>query len=95
MLVKLSSKGQIVIPKEIRQSLGLKAGDELRATRVNRHIELEPVVDKRAAREALEALTGMFQESGDLLANLEKERKQEIERDDALFARYVGAARAD
>ncbi len=55
MLVKLSSKGQLVIPKEIRQSFGLKAGDELRVTRVNRHIELEPLVDKRAAREALDA----------------------------------------
>ena len=95
MRVKLSSKGQLVIPKEIRQSLGLKAGDELRVTRVNRHIELEPVVDKRAAREALDALTGMFKESGDLLTNLENERKQEIKRDEALLARYVGAARAD
>lgn len=28
--VKLSSKGQIVIPKEVREKLGLKAGDKLK-----------------------------------------------------------------
>ena len=95
MLVKLSSKGQLVIPKKIRQSLGLKAGDELYIRRVNHHIELVPVVDKEAAREALNTLAGMFKDSGDLIGRLENQRKQEIERDEALLARYVGAARAD
>ena len=28
--VKLSSKGQIVIPKEVREKLGLKAGDKIK-----------------------------------------------------------------
>jgi len=30
MEVKLSSKGQIVIPKEVREKLGLKAGDKVK-----------------------------------------------------------------
>jgi AbrB family looped-hinge helix DNA binding protein len=46
---RISSKGQVVIPKEIRDALHLKAGETLAVTREGRRIVLEasaPEVDK-------------------------------------------------
>lgn len=40
----LSPKYQIVIPKEIRQTLGLKPGQRLHVAVVGDHIELSPVL---------------------------------------------------
>ncbi|HET8613132.1 MAG TPA: AbrB/MazE/SpoVT family DNA-binding domain-containing protein [Sphingomonas sp.] len=39
--IKLSSKGQIVIPKDIRDALSLKPGETLRLSREGRRIVLE------------------------------------------------------
>lgn len=41
--VKTSSKGQIVIPKEIRDALGIKPGSILNIRLENKRIILEPV----------------------------------------------------
>jgi AbrB family looped-hinge helix DNA binding protein len=40
---RISSKGQVVIPKGIRESLRLKPGEILNVTREGRRIVLEPV----------------------------------------------------
>lgn len=40
----LSPKFQIVIPKEIRQSLGLQPGQRLAVTAKEGHIELTPIL---------------------------------------------------
>jgi AbrB family looped-hinge helix DNA binding protein len=40
---RISSKGQVVIPKEIRESLHLKPGEVLNISREGRRIVLEPV----------------------------------------------------
>ena len=40
---RLSSKGQIVIPKDIRDALRLKPGETLSVTREGRRIILEPL----------------------------------------------------
>jgi AbrB family looped-hinge helix DNA binding protein len=39
----LSSKGQVVIPKEIRDMLGLKEGDKLVIGVESAHVVIEPV----------------------------------------------------
>jgi AbrB family looped-hinge helix DNA binding protein len=39
--LKLSSKGQVVIPKDVRDALGLDVGSTLHMTRVGRQIVLE------------------------------------------------------
>ena len=43
MLVKVSPKGQITIPKQIRESLNLVAGDTIALIQVNDEIVLKPV----------------------------------------------------
>ncbi len=42
-IVRLSSKGQLVLPKKIREHLGLKPGEELKVDIVGGRIILEPV----------------------------------------------------
>jgi AbrB family looped-hinge helix DNA binding protein len=46
----LSSKGQVVIPKDVRQRLGLRAGDRVAFTVHEGHAHLE-----KQARDALKA----------------------------------------
>jgi AbrB family looped-hinge helix DNA binding protein len=73
MLVKLSSKGQLIIPKAVRRALGLEAGDELRLRLVERRIVLEPV----RGGSLIEALYGRYA-GAHLLEELEQEHQQEI-----------------
>ena len=75
VLVKLSSKGQLVIPKDIRQKLGLKAGDRLHVHVDEQGIHLEPV-----SKTAIDELFGVFAAT-DLIAELEAEHRQEVEND--------------
>ena len=48
--VKVSPKFQVVIPLEIRQALGLKAGQKLQVLRYENRIELIPVPDIKTMR---------------------------------------------
>ncbi|MHA1270901.1 MAG: AbrB/MazE/SpoVT family DNA-binding domain-containing protein [Candidatus Helarchaeota archaeon] len=41
----MSSKGQVVIPKEIRESLGLKLGSKFNVKLDEKKIILEPITD--------------------------------------------------
>ena len=75
MVVKLSSKGQLVIPKAVRRALNLDAGAEFDVRVAEGSIVLEPL------RELPEdALYGIFADV-DLLADLEAEHRQEVEDD--------------
>lgn len=44
-VVTLSSKGQIVLPREIRQALGLRKGDRLQVTQEGGRIVLTPYIE--------------------------------------------------
>jgi AbrB family looped-hinge helix DNA binding protein len=79
MLVRLSSKGQLVIPGSVRRALRLSTGTELNLEVIDRKIVLEPV----AAASPVDALYARFA-GHDLLGDLEQEHKQEIERDRAV-----------
>jgi AbrB family looped-hinge helix DNA binding protein len=80
MLLRLSSKGQVVLPKKIREKLNLKNGDQFQARIVNGNIILEPVkVDK------IERLHGILAGT-DVLKELEEEHRREIEHDRNLSA---------
>lgn len=75
-LATLSSKGQLVLPKAIRDALGLTPGTTIRIIPKGRKILLEPV-----AASMIERLYGKF--AGEkLLTDLEAEHRQEILRED-------------
>jgi AbrB family looped-hinge helix DNA binding protein len=42
--ITISAKGQIAIPKDIRDSLGIKAGDKFTVEIKNKAIELKPAI---------------------------------------------------
>ena len=76
MLIKLSSKGQLVIPKNIRENLGLRTGSQLRVHLVDDKIVLEPV----DAISAIDALYAKYPDD-DFLQDLEREHRKELDND--------------
>jgi len=79
MLVRLSSKGQLVIPGAVRRALRLSPGTELNLEVVGEKIVLEPV----DTASPVDALYGRFA-GHDLLGDLEREHMEEIERERAV-----------
>jgi AbrB family looped-hinge helix DNA binding protein len=75
MLLRLSSKGQVVLPKKIREKLHLKNGDQFQARIVDGKIILEPVKTDK-----IEKLHGILAGT-DILNELEQEHRREIEHD--------------
>lgn len=75
MVMRLSSKGQIVLPKNIRVKLNLKSGDQFVAKIVNETIVLEPVPVNVIAK-----LRGKYAKH-DFIKDLEEEHRKEIEND--------------
>ncbi len=70
--VRLSSGGRIVIPKAIRDRLGIHAGDELDVMVVRGAIQLRRERDWRRWQ-------GVLAGTGALLQDLEAEHRREIE----------------
>jgi AbrB family looped-hinge helix DNA binding protein len=78
MVVKLSSKGQLVLPKAVRQLLKLRPGSEFDVHVSEGRIVLEPITTTLVS-----ALYGKY--AGiDLLADLEAEHRSEVHDDAAL-----------
>lgn len=71
-VTSLSTRGQVVIPKEIRQALGLKAGTKLRVQLYGQTIILETLKPDLGSR-----LYGKYKGS-DLVSELEEEHKREL-----------------
>ena len=77
-VVRTYAKGQIIIPKEIRDRLGIKAGKALSVKLVNNHVEIKPLPD-----DPIGHLTGIFKSyPHSLSAELLKERKRDDEIDE-------------
>ena len=66
MTHKVGPKGQVVIPKQLRDELGIEPGDEVSFWRQDDHVAVRPV--GRAE------LRGRFRDH-DLAAELERERR--------------------
>lgn len=80
MLARLSSKGQLVIPKALRQALGLRAGTEFDIRLTEGKILLEPITSSPIA-----ALYGRYPDA-DFLADLEAEHRREMMNEEAIRA---------
>ncbi len=76
-IVRTSSKCQVVIPKPIREKLGIHPGKRILFRLVGDHAEMVPLPD-----DPIEALRGMLKSDVSLAEELLKERKKdnEIER---------------
>jgi AbrB family looped-hinge helix DNA binding protein len=77
-IVKIHAKGQIVLPKEIRDKLGVKPGAALSIKLVDNHAEITPLPD-----DPIEFLTGILKEYPRSLAKeLLEERRRDKDRDE-------------
>ena len=77
---RTSSKGQIVIPKEYRDKLGIKAGDRVGISIVGERVEIYALPE-----DPIEAACGMFAEGPSLVDALLEERRKEKEHEDRFF----------
>jgi AbrB family looped-hinge helix DNA binding protein len=80
-VVRTSSKGQIVIPKEFREKLGIGAGRKLLLRLVENHVEIVPLPE-----EPVKALRGMLKTGTSLAAELLEERRKDDARDETCHA---------
>jgi AbrB family looped-hinge helix DNA binding protein len=80
MLARLSSKGQLVIPRAIRQALKLRTGTQFHVQLREGKIILEPVMTS-----PVDVLYGKYPDA-DFLADLEAEHQQEVKDEAAVRA---------
>ena len=71
---KVSSKGQLVIPKEVRDKLGIKPGTILNVSIEGKRIILEP------ALEPPEIFVELGEKSEEILQELRRESEERIKR---------------
>ena len=77
-MVKLSSKGQVVIPKAIREKLGLAPRKPLLLELVGDHAEIRPAPDVK--KELKGSLTG----KPSMTKTLVQEHSREVKRDELI-----------
>ena len=71
-IVKISSKGQIVIPKEIREKLGVTPGKKVLLRMVGKHAEITPLPD-----DSIKAMRGIIKGGKSMAKELLAERKRD------------------
>jgi len=77
-IVKTHAKNQIIMPKRLRDKLGIKPGAMLSVELVDDHIEIRPLPD-----DPIEFLTGVFKSHPHSLAKeLLEERKKDNQTDE-------------
>jgi len=83
IIVKTSSKGQIILPKTIRKSLNIKPGQKLTLRVVGDHAEIKPL-----PTDPIEYLCGIFKDYPSSLAEeLLTERQKDKNREEIAIAR--------
>ena len=84
----VSSKGQLVIPKEMRDALSITASQRVFINIVDDHLEVVPL-----PHEPAEAYCGVFEKGSSLSASLLRERREELAREEKKAARFVRPSR--
>lgn len=74
--VVTSAKGQVVIPKEIRDKIGLKPGARAVVEAVGDHVEIRALSEN-----PIEHFCGIFKEGSSLTKALLKSRQEETDRE--------------
>ena len=74
--VTISAKGQVVIPKEIRDMIGLKSGGKAVVKAVGGHAEIRALPE-----EPVEFFCGAFKEGSSLTGALLKARREDADRE--------------
>jgi len=82
--VTVSSKGQIVMPKKIRDALDIKPNQKVFVKVVGNHAEIIPLPDNPA-----QAFCGIFEEGSSLTESLLKARKEEKGLGKKSIARFI------
>ncbi len=83
-IATLSSKGQLVIPKEIRDSLGIKPKQKMLLKIVKGHAVIEPLPE-----DPVEYFCGIFKEGTSLTRALLKEREEDKRHEEKKVARLL------
>ncbi len=82
MAHKVGAKGQVVIPKEIRDRIGIRPGDEVSFDVDDGEVRLRRLADDGAVRaNRIKALRGIWADGGGTDA-LDEERRLEREREE-------------
>lgn len=76
-IVRTSSKGQVVIPKQIREKLGIVPGKRVLFRLVGNHAEILPLPD-----DPVKAMRGMLRSDISLAEELLEERRKDTEIDE-------------
>lgn len=63
--VTVSPKFQVVIPKDVRDSIGLKVGEVLQVIQYGRRIEMIPVTSIKSMKGFLKGMSSHFQREED------------------------------
>ena len=88
---RVTTKGQIVIPKDTRARLGWKPGTRLQVEEAGRSVTLRPL-EGDEFEQWLEELEGCLGR-GDPLKELEADHREEIRKDEKHLARLLGGHR--
>lgn len=91
-IVRVSTKGQLVIPAQLRRQLDIGPGTYIRIEEHDGHLQLTPLGD-----DIIAATRGMCRGEGSLTQDLLDERAAELRREEAEIRRSserVGSSRA-